>query len=178
MRIVASGTHASGKSTLISDFHAAHPEYLVLGDPVDDVEREMDDPAGEPSFVAQLRVSAMRLRQHADRRNLLAERSPLDFAAYLIALEALGRSPGALIPRAVELAAESLSTVDLAVLVPLDARHPIHVPSDEDPELREAMDLALLELADDIEHDVASRFLMVAGDRAARLRSVQEAIGR
>ncbi|UUE20380.1 ATP-binding protein [Microbacterium sp. J1-1] len=40
MRIVVSGTHASGKSTLIADFLAAHPdflaarpEYLSLGDP-------------------------------------------------------------------------------------------------------------------------------------------------
>ena len=33
MRIVVSGTHASGKSTLIADFLAARPEYLSLGDP-------------------------------------------------------------------------------------------------------------------------------------------------
>ncbi|QNA93177.1 MULTISPECIES: AAA family ATPase [unclassified Microbacterium] len=178
MRIVVSGTHASGKSTLISDFHAAHPEYLVLGDPFDDLESETDDATGESSFAGQLRISATRLHEHADQAHLLAERSPLDFAAYLIALEALGRSSGALIPRAVQIAADALSSIDLAVLVPLDARHPIHVPSDEDPELREAMDLALLELADDIEHDVASRFLIVAGERATRLRSVQEAVRR
>ncbi|NYD65690.1 hypothetical protein [Agromyces atrinae] len=35
MRIVVSGTHASGKSTLISDFALKHPEYAVLPDPPD-----------------------------------------------------------------------------------------------------------------------------------------------
>ena len=33
MRIVVSGTHASGKSTLISDFALRHPEFVVLPDP-------------------------------------------------------------------------------------------------------------------------------------------------
>ncbi|MFC4138171.1 MULTISPECIES: hypothetical protein [unclassified Microbacterium] len=36
MRIVVSGTHASGKSTLIDAFAAEHPEYRVLPDPFED----------------------------------------------------------------------------------------------------------------------------------------------
>lgn len=32
MRIVVSGTHASGKSTLVSDFAVRHPDFVVLPD--------------------------------------------------------------------------------------------------------------------------------------------------
>ena len=33
MRIVISGTHASGKSTLIADFASRRPEFEVFPDP-------------------------------------------------------------------------------------------------------------------------------------------------
>ena len=33
MRIVVSGSHCSGKSTLIEDFVAAHPEYVHEPEP-------------------------------------------------------------------------------------------------------------------------------------------------
>ena len=100
MRIVVSGTHASGKSTLISDFHAAHPEYTVLGDPFDDV--ESGAPTGAASFVAQLRVTVSRLRESARESSVISERGPVDFLAYLTALEMLGRGDGALLSRAQE----------------------------------------------------------------------------
>ena len=176
MRIVVSGTHASGKSTLIADFHAAHPDYRVLGDPFEDL--DLDDPASEASFAAQLRLTASRLAETALGDDIIAERGPLDFLAYLTALERLGRSDGRLIARASEIVAGSLEPTDLIVLVPLDAHHPIHVPADEDPELRAEMDQALLELADEFEQEGAARFLTVGGSPASRLGSVQAAAHR
>ena len=55
MRIVVSGTHASGKSTLISDFALRHPEFTVLPDgQVQDVKlRE----ASRPEFGHSLRAA-------------------------------------------------------------------------------------------------------------------------
>ncbi|WP_226530923.1 AAA family ATPase [Microbacterium paraoxydans] len=176
MRIVVSGTHASGKSTLIADFRSAHPEYLSFGDPFDDLEDLVGDPAGEASFVGQLRIADARLRAAARQPDVIAERGPLDFAAYLMALERLGRSTGALLPRAIEIAEDSLAHVELVVLVPLDERRSIPVPDEEDPALREAMDQALLDLADDLEHDARARFLTVAGDGATRLATLVAAI--
>lgn len=175
MRIVVSGTHASGKSTLIADFLAAHPEYLSLGDPFDDLEEEAVDPSGEASFAA-LRIAAGRLRATAGQQDVIAERGPLDFAAYLIALERLGRSDGALVERAIAIAEDSLALVDLVVLVPLDARRSIRIPADEDPALREAMDQALFDLADDLAQDTGVRLLTVAGDGEMRLATLVEAI--
>ncbi|WP_407360179.1 AAA family ATPase [Microbacterium sp. LBN7] len=167
MRIIVSGTHGSGKSTLIADFVARRPEYLVLGDPFEDL--DLDDPASAASFAAQLRLTASRVRETAGESTVISERGPLDFVAYLAALEQLGRSDGALVAHATAIADDSLANVDLVVLLPLDDRHPIRVPVDEDMALREAMDAALLDLADEREAVGGPRFLTLGGDPASRL---------
>lgn len=170
MRIVVSGTHGSGKSTLIADFVARHAEYLALGDPFEYL--DLDDPSGEASFAAQLRLTASRVRETAGEPAVISERGPLDFVAYLTALEQLGRSDGELIARATTIADASLTDVDLVVILPLDGHHPIRVPVDEDPALREAMDAALLDLADEREDSGGTRFLTLGGDPASRLRDL------
>ncbi|WP_136054324.1 AAA family ATPase [Microbacterium sp. K24] len=170
MRIVVSGTHGSGKSTLIADFVAQRPEYLALGDPFEDL--DLDDPASAASFAAQLRLTASRLRETAGESSVISERGPLDFLAYLTALEQWGRSDSELVARATAIADASLTDVDLVVLLPLDERHPIRVPVEEDRVLREAMDAALLDLADEREVAGGTRFLTLGGDPASRLRDL------
>ncbi|WP_025158676.1 AAA family ATPase [Leifsonia aquatica] len=150
MRIVVSGTHASGKSTLLSDFALRHPDYTVLPDPFELV----DEAWGSPSpalFAAQLRLAADRLDPGHDAGDVIAERGPLDFLAYLIALgETTGVSSApALLERSAEITAAAMQHVDLLVLLPLTAADPIDVGDDEDPELRTAMNDVLLELVDD-----------------------------
>lgn len=147
MRIVVSGTHASGKSTLVAAFAAAHPDFVVFGDPAE----ALDEPGADAgSFLAQLRMASARLLTRPPVPRLIAERGPLDFLAYLGALDLLRRPGRADIPdRDRMLAAHALATLDLLVVLPLSPRDGIHVPPDEDPELREAMDEVLLELVDD-----------------------------
>ena len=174
MRIIVSGTHASGKSTLISDFRVAHPEYLALPDPFDDL--DFDDPASERSFAAQLRSTASRLAETAHETDVIAERGPLDFLAYLTALTRLGRSDGSLLARASAIAEASMAQVELIAVVPLDGTRRIRVPDDEDPALRVAMDEALLELLDDLESDgMAPPIITIAGDPEARLELLEHA---
>ena len=169
MRIVVSGTHASGKSTLISDFHDARPEYLVLPDPFEDL--DLDDPASESSFAVQLRATAARLRESAGRSAVISERGPLDFLAYLTALERLGRSDGSLLSRATEMVDASMSDVDLLVVLPLEHDRAIRVPDEEDPALRRMMDETLGELVDDLEREGARpRIVTITGEPRTRLR--------
>ncbi|MGD9607025.1 MAG: hypothetical protein AB7V10_06035 [Leucobacter sp.] len=85
MRVVISGTHGSGKSTLIGDFAAAHREWAILPEPIE-------------------------------------------------------------------------------------------IGADEDLELREAMDLSLLELADDPDLAGAARVVEITGDHARRLARLEGAI--
>jgi hypothetical protein len=176
MRIVVSGTHASGKSTLIGDFAAAHPDFAVLPDPFELVDAAADEPDAATYFV-QLRSSAERLLELAPSARVIAERGPLDFLAYLDALDELRRptrAPG-LFRRGVQLTAEAMAHVDLLVLLPLTADAAPAVPTDEDPELRAAMDDALLELADDPDLVGDTTVVEITGDHATRLARLEEA---
>lgn len=150
MRIVVSGTHASGKSTLISDFALRNPRFEVLPDPFELVDERDDAPAAS-LFAQQLGIAADRLTAETHGADLIAERGPLDFLAYLLAL---GELTGAELDDGVHermrhRTAEALSTIDLLVVLPLTAGDPMRVGSDEHPELRDAMNDALVELIDD-----------------------------
>ena len=68
------------------------------------------------------------------------------------------------------------SHVDLLVVLPVDATAGIHVPDDEDPELREAMDAALLDLVDEGDLVGGARVLELTGSEQERLARVSAAI--
>lgn len=176
MRIVVSGTHASGKSTLVADFAAAHPRYETLPDPFELLD-EHDDQPGPSMLLRQLRVSADRL-EHAGSPDIIAERSPLDFLAYLLALDELERATASddVLERAREIAASALRHVDLLVILPLNARDRVWIGADEDPDLREATDAALLDLIDDPDLIAGTTHVLeITGDRATRLAALEAA---
>ena len=179
MRIVVSGTHASGKSTLISDLVDLDPRVETLGDPYDDVEGGLFE-VGPGLFVAQFEVAADRLLALDPGRRVIAERGPLDLLAYLAALAELGRSAGATatVRRLAPHAAEAMRHVDLVVLVTLDPQREIWVDQEEDPDLRDAMEACLVELLDDPDLVGVVPVVEVAGDRRARVAQVQQAIAR
>lgn len=177
MLVVVSGTHASGKSTLIAEFAALHPDFEVLPDPfelLDDADLE----PGADSFVAQLRVAAARLREPARGVSRIAERGPLDFLAYLDALVYLRRPTrsSALFRSGLATAAAAMAQVDLLVLLPLAEADPIEVPHDEDPALRSAMNDSLLELADDPDLIGNARVVEITGSPSHRLALLEDAI--
>jgi predicted ATPase len=178
VRIVVSGTHASGKSTLVSDLATALG-YAQLPDPYELVDDDTDDPAGAASFVRQLLVAAERLVGRARGADVVAERSPVDLLAYLEALADLGRPTVGpdLMARLRATTGEAMAHVDLLVVVPLDARDGITVPDHEDPHLREAMDARLLDLCDDADLVGSTvRVVAVAGPPDARLEQVLTAV--
>jgi hypothetical protein len=79
---------------------------------------------------------------------VIIERSPLDYLAYM---RAVGARSG-LFDRAVDLAADALTSVDLLVFLPLHPRDGIVAPASEDLELRRDVNDHLLDmlLADDL----------------------------
>jgi hypothetical protein len=128
VRIVVSGTHASGKSTVVSDFSLTHRRFRVLSDPFDLVDAL--DPSSAASFHEQLILSAERLTVLPRHADVIAERGPLDFLAYLEALEALGR---ATVSRPVlhelrAITADALGNVDVLAILPLSGLEGVWVP--------------------------------------------------
>lgn len=179
MRIVVSGTHASGKSTLIADFSRRNPEYAVLPDPYDMLDEAWDG-ATAASFAAQLRLSATRLDPLAAPQNVIAERGPVDFLAYLLALDDLagGSTPRELLARSAQITREALTHVDLLVVLPLNAIDGIEAGTDEHLELRQATNDVLLDLIED--PDLIGRHVTVAeitGDRDRRLAVLEKLAG-
>lgn len=175
MRIVVAGTHASGKSTLVSDFALNHPEFTVLPDPFELVDESWDTPSAG-MFAAQLRIAADRLLDEELGADVIAERGPVDFLAYLLALAELNDAelPDDLVERLAATTATALSRVDILAVLPLTASDPIHVGVDEGLELRLAMNDLLLELIDD--PDIVGERVTVAeitGDPARRLAALE-----
>lgn len=177
MLVVVSGTHASGKSTLISDFAELHPDFEVLPDPFELLD-DADVEPGTDSFSAQLQVAAARLTE-ADRGvSCIAERGPLDFLAYLDALVSLRRPGGSptLFRNGLAPTAAAMAHVDLLVLLPLAEADRIEVAAEEDLELRSAMNDSLLELADDPDLVGNAAIVEITGSPTRRLRQLQDAI--
>lgn len=173
MRIVVSGTHASGKSTLIADFAGTHRDYELLPDPFELIDETSG--ASVSGFLRQLSASAHRLEQLPPTSKTIAERGPIDLLAYLDALESLGRAdvPEEVLERARDLTEAAMRHVDLLVVLPLETGEPIWVPDDEDPELRAAMNDSLLDLVFDGElTSSGTRVEVLAGDPAARSRGL------
>ena len=181
MQIVISGTHASGKSTLISDFAMRHAEFEQLPDPFELIDEVWDQP-GAAMFAAQLRIAAARLipeEPASSHLHSIAERGPIDFLAYLVALEEIDRTHinDALLSSARSITIEAMSYVDLLIVLPLTADDPCEPGVEEDRELRSAMNDALLDLVGDPEL-ISDRTTVVEifGDPGQRSSSLQSLV--
>ena len=80
--------------------------------------------------------------------------------------------------RAGAVAVEATRHVDLLVVLPLSTHSPIEVADEEDPELRTAMDAALLDLVDDPAVTAGSQVLEVSGRPEERLSQLSAALRR
>lgn len=132
MRIAVSGTHCTGKSTLIDDFLAVRRDFAHEPEPYEWSE--------DADFSRQLEISIERWQTHAAGARVIGERCPLDFIAYL-------RATGEDAP-VDEHVQRAMQHIDLLVLLAPDA---ISAPEDEDPELREAMHEQLIELVESVD---------------------------
>ncbi|HEY0141301.1 MAG TPA: AAA family ATPase [Thermoanaerobaculia bacterium] len=186
MRIAISGTHCSGKSTLVEDFLAAHGAYVHEPEPYEWLEEVYGEVvAEEPTaedFHRQLELSVERLQGYPRGAQVVAERSPIDFLAYLLALTDLGRAGRdcEMIASAAELAATGMAHVDLLVVLPLNERDGIVAPEAEDLALREAMNERLLDLIAADEYALfgsgSPRVIEIHGTQDQRLRALEQAV--
>ena len=180
MRIAVSGTHCSGKSTLIEDFVAVHGDYVHEPEPYEWLEDAISAEPAADDFYRQLQLSVDRLQNYGPGAKVIAERSPVDFLAYLMALTDLGRTARdcELLESAAEAAAAGFTNIDLLVVLPLSGRDGIVAPESEDLELREAMNDRLVDLITMDPYSLFghTRVVEISGTREERLRSLEEAL--
>ena len=171
MRIAVSGTHHVGKSTLIEEFLRAHPDFTHEPEPyavmVEDLGEEFSAEPSVEDFQRQLQFHIDRLRQHAPAERVIYERCPLDFLAYIDALD----------PNSVEELLDPISDamqhLDLVVYLPLDDTW----LDSEMPKLQKAVDRRLSAIFREDRFGVLSscraRTIEASGSTAPRLRIVE-----
>jgi predicted ATPase len=174
MRVAVSGTHGVGKSTLIDEFLTVHSDYIHEPEPyttlVEDFGEEFSAEPTVDDFLRQLDFSITTLAKHARDEKVIYERCPLDFLAYIEALE----------PDRVQnlLGPISTATRDLDLIVYLPIEDKYGTP-EEYPKLRKAVDRRLNSILLDDDFGILSTPVVEAtGSTAQRLRIVEEAMQR
>jgi hypothetical protein len=152
MRIAVSGTHCVGKSTLIEAFCLAHPQiayepepYVVMQELYG--EEFFEDPSLD-DFRRQLEFNLETLHRYSAGDQVIFERSPVDFLAYMLALSDGDRSTsrGVVIEQSIDLVRGAVELLDAIVFLPLDGARQILVPEAENLRLRQAVDDHLNEI--------------------------------
>lgn len=187
MRIAVSGTHCSGKSTLIEAFLSTHPDFAHEPEPYEVMVEEIgEDFAAEPSaddFFRQLEFNVERLHQYQPGSRVIFERSPADFLAYMLALEDLRRAGcnEEITQKARDVVVAAMRFLDTIVFLPLNDADGIELPEMEDPELRAAVDSHLTTIFSDEELDLGSFggpvVVEAAGGTASRLQILESVVG-
>ncbi|HEX6277192.1 MAG TPA: AAA family ATPase [Polyangiaceae bacterium] len=171
MRIAISGSHRTGKSTLLAALAERLPRYENVDEPYHLMEEdghEFSHPPSLDDFVAQLERSLVEMSRGSG--DVLFDRSPLDFLAYIQTHEeADSFDTDAWLP-GIRDAVESL---DFVVFVPLEVRDRIRFSaSDDETGTRAAVDVALRELLVDDSLELGVEVLEVDGDVESRVRQV------
>jgi AAA domain len=179
MRVAVSGTHCSGKSTLIDAFLSAHAEYVYEPEPYEALNEGFGAEPSAEDFFRQLEYNIERLHQYRSGDRVIFERSPADFVAYLLALEDLDRdtADAELTKQSITVAGNAVALLDLIVYVPATD---VPAPESEDPKLRRAVDARLerMLLDDDLGLFTNDRpsILELTGTTAQRLRGLEAAL--
>lgn len=187
MRVAVSGTHCCGKSTLIDEFLLAHPDFTHEPEPYTTLEEDYGEVfAAEPSpddFYRQLEFNVERLRRYQPGERVIFERSPVDFLAYLLALNDARRGEDAtrLIESSLGIVKDAIQFLDLIVFLPLNDKNGIVMSDSEDPELRSAVNCRLVGIFNDDDFNLLTSHrpvvLEAMGSTAHRLRMLESALG-
>lgn len=150
MRIGVAGTHGIGKTTLVADLSARHPDHVSVAEPyvvLEDQGYEFDHPPSQRDYMMQFKASLRLFRQPTQK--IIFDRTPLDFVAYLRASSVELESDAD-----VDALRSALTSLDLLVVLPIATDTERLLPPPDFAELRKAMNDALLDLVYDDSHEV------------------------
>jgi hypothetical protein len=183
MRIAVTGTHGTGKTTLVEDFAAACAGYEAVAEPWALLAERGTAFAERPTtddLEAQLAESCAVILDLAAREDVIFDRCPVDFLAYLDVVAAAEGFEWVPHPRLLARVERALHAIDLIAFVPL--RHPDEIGAEiEYPKLRRRVDARLRTIL--AEDDLGlledgPRVVEVRGGRGERVARLRAAIGR
>ncbi len=177
MRIAFSGSHRTGKTTLVEALADRLPRYRTHEEPYRLLEEdgvELSDPPSADDYELQL-VRSLELLTDDRGDVVLYDRCPVDFLAYIEAIDASLTDVTALLDEHGDAIDEAMSTLDLVVFVGVEEPDVVALPSFEDQRLRADVDSALRRLLLD-EPRFQGAVVEVHGSVATRVEQVLTAM--
>lgn len=180
MRIAISGTHYSGKSTLIEHLLEKFPEYESFDEPyliLEEEGHEFSNPPTVEEYEEQLDYALSLINESGE--NTIFDRSPMDFLGYaLVTAQMSGEDFD--YEELVSKIEEGLSSLDAIIFLPIEEPDVIEIPRSEDRSFREMVDEKLKEL---ILEDALGLFrdveiLEVTGTIDERTKSIEKFLQR
>jgi hypothetical protein len=174
MRIAISGTHFSGKSTLVEALSEALAKYTTIDEPYHLLQEEGYEFAEMPSiedFELQLERSIESMDERAP--NIIFDRCPADILGYLLShidVEAFDLAEW--LPRI----KSAIRKLDLIVYLPIEEPDRIVLPSSQDAVYRQRVDEMLKEIILEDSFDFEVDVLEVTGGPKKRVERVLEHI--
>ena len=141
MRVAVSGSHGTGKSTLIAAFLSKRPEYAhepeayeVLADDIALLTSEGPDAEG---LAALLEHTAATLARYRPGAAVIFERTPVDYLAYAAATRSIPRAVRDEFMRSyVPVVRDALRSLDLIAFLPVSSGGPVTSRPHEDERFR------------------------------------------
>jgi predicted ATPase len=170
MRIAISGTHFSGKSTLVEALSEALPQYTIVEEPYHLLQEEGYEFAELPSiedFELQLERSIESMEESA--ANVIFDRCPADILGYLLShADAEAFDLKEWLPRV----QSAMRKLDLIVFLPLEEPDRIVLPLSQDAAYRLCVDEKLKEIILENSFDFDVDVLEVTGSPKMRVEQV------
>jgi len=181
MRIAVTGTHGVGKTTFIDDVTAAYPHYERVAEPYW-LLAQHGHPFADGATIADLETQlgeSCKLIVDYPGRDLIFDRCPLDFLAYLDVVSAAEGFEWLPSGRQLAHISKAMARLDMLFFVPITTPDEIAIPI-ERPKLRSRMDRRLKTMLRDDDlgllHD-GPRLVDVVGSRAQRVALAGAVLG-
>ncbi len=169
MRIAIAGAHATGKSTLAVELARSLPGYRMVEEAYYQIEAE-GHPFADSLSLEEIEVQLERSLRcvHEERGNVIFDRSPADYVAYMLAHRQSGHAVTA---EWLPLVCDAVATLDLIVYVPVERPDRIAVQHEE-LQLRRKVDALLRDAFIDDEWALGADVVVATGTLEERVAQV------
>ncbi len=170
MRIAISGTHFSGKSSLVQALSEALPKYTTVDEPYHLLQEEGYEFAELPS-IEDFELQLERAIESLDENllNVIFDRCPADILGYLLShTDAEAFNLKEWLPRV----QTAIKKLDLVVFLPIEEPDRIVLPLSQDAAYRQRVDEKLREVVLENIFDFEVEVLEVSGNPQTRVERV------